>query len=146
MAAAPGPIAWSHPIKLFDGQGARMAPASVREVPGVYRIRVLDNTGQPFPMRRLNGDDPHGILHAGKTLYLNYRMRQFQGSAVNQRQDHQAGCNFFYYRYVGVFALDRLYADYVETDSGQAARDLEKELQNRYWSRYLDLPPLDAQA
>jgi hypothetical protein len=72
-------------------------------------------------------------------------MRQFQGSALNQRQDHQAGYNFYYYRYVNVFPLDRLYADYVEADSVEKARGLEKELQEQYWFRYLDLPPLDGQ-
>ena len=95
---------------------------------GVYWIRVFGNDGRPVAFRRLNGDDSDGILHTEKTSYLNYRMRQFQRSALNQRQDHQADCNFFYYRYVNLFPLDRLYAEYVETGSVEAARDLEREL------------------
>ena len=61
-----GHVVWSQPVKLFDIRGRR-ALSTVPISPGMYRIRVLDANDQTVPLRRLNGDDPEGILHTGET-------------------------------------------------------------------------------
>jgi hypothetical protein len=113
--------------------------------PGVYRIRVLDTNDRPLSLRRLNGDDPGGILHTGETGNLRDRLEKFQAAVPRGAAPHQGGWNFFRYRYVNVFPLECLSADYVVTADKQAARALEKALQEDYWLRFLDFPPLDGQ-
>jgi hypothetical protein len=129
---------------LFDAAGAKRALAVLPEVPGAYRVRVLDNSGRPTPLRRLNADDPDGILHIGKTGNLKYRAEQFQQGALTGNAS-QSGYYFWRYRYALAFPLGCLCVDYVVTASEQDARNLEKQLHEDYWFRFLDLPPLDGQ-
>ena len=102
-----------------------------------------------MPLQRLDGDDSDGILHVGMTGKgsgnLRDRIVTFQQAALKGKASHQAGCNFFCYRYVRRFSLGSLYVDFVVKPSEQAARTLEHQLQKDYWFRFLDLPPLDAQ-
>jgi hypothetical protein len=110
---------------------------------------VLDADGQPVPLRRLDSDDPNGILHVGMTgrgqTNLRNRAVTFQQAALRGKAAHQAGCNFFFYNYQRRIPLDGLYVDYFVTSTHEAARTLERDLQVEYWVRFLDLPPLDGQ-
>lgn len=150
MAGAPAAVGWSQPVRLFDASRAKESLSMIPARPGVYRVRVLNAKQQPVVLRRLDGDDPDGILHIGMTGKgggnLRSRITNFQQTALRGKGPSQSGWVFNYYRYERRFSLDSLYVDYVVAASAQAARKLEHQLHEEYWLRFLDLPSLDAQA
>jgi len=137
-APAPDQLRWSGTYLLTSGHHLE-----VRKRPGVYRIRAFNSQGQAMPVRRLNGLDPLGILHIGQSIKLGVRVRTFRQAAEGLRAPHQAGIQFNYWGFAGIFPLQHLRFDYVLVQSQNEAIRLERQLHEEYRRQYLDRPPLD---
>ncbi len=115
----------------------------LRGKPGVYRIRAF-KAGKPLAISRLNGSDPDGILHIGKSHNLFQRLRAFHRAAILGKQPaHFAGVQFITWGFDKVIPVEDLRFDFIEAKSERDARTLETELHATYRRRFLDRPPLD---
>ena len=120
---------------------------SIPNDPGVYYIRCIDTSRNPFRIERLGGTDGEGIIYIGETgRSLRTRLRGFWKSAQDYRQSrHVAGINFSYYGYGRIFPLSGLQFTFISSKNKAHSRKLEADClwDYRKTKGFIDLPPLN---
>lgn len=137
-APAPDQLRWSGTYLLTSGHHLE-----VGRRPGVYRIRAFNPQGEAIAIGRVNGADPLGILHIGKSVKLGVRVRTFRQAAERLHAPHHAGSEFHRWGFARMFPFQCLRFDYVLVESHDEAIRLERYLHEEYRRQYLDRPPLD---
>jgi len=65
---------------------------------GVYKIRMVNNSGYPIEIQRVGGNDKEGIIYIGRAkpnYTLSKRIQQFTNVAINMRLDSHSGAETF---------------------------------------------------
>ena len=119
---------------------------SISNGPGVYYIRCIDSSGNPFKIERLGGTDGEGIIYVGETgRSLRNRLRGFWETANHRASRHVAGGNFSYYGYGKIFSLSGLQFAFISCKDKAHSRRLEADCLWEYRKKkgFMDLPPLN---
>lgn len=107
--------------------------------PGAYVLRACG-----VVLRRMLGDDEHGVLDVGESRSLASRLYQLRACAMgNRRSGHMAG-----WRYAYLQLADRMPAHSLEVAwrVGADPYRLEAEVMKAYLDAFGELPPLNYKA
>ena len=110
---------------------------------GIYRIFLYKENGKPIDIHRLIGVDHFGLMYIGSSENnsIQYRLKCFLHSMdVSRKQNnHSGGLKISNNSNLRDFLKDKqLMFDYVLKNE---ARNLERELLNKYKSEFGEVPP-----
>jgi len=75
---------------------------------------------------------------------LRTRVRAFRNAAFGSGNSHAAACEFRDSGFASQFPKDKIYYDFAERESKEAAVECELALHDKYRKRFHDKPPLDS--
>ena len=121
---------WHNLIEALEGN-------CIPDGPGVYYVK------REWPVNRICGPDPSGLLYIGSTDALKRRLGLFRGSALDGSEGHVAGQKYNKWGYDPFLApLSELKVRWEETDNPGSDEDVAKQ---KYTRTFHELPPLNGQ-
>ncbi len=112
---------------------------------GVYRIRLVDNSGNAISIKRFLGEDKVGIIAIGQTKNIKNRLRGFYKVVIEKKKySHSEGLTIHLLREITKFS------EKFEPCTFQYAfrkvdnpKEEEKKLLKGYFKEYGEIPPLN---
>ena len=122
---------------------------------GVYELKLVNRNGRTYPLERLCGRDPNGILYIGRSGYLEAKTRRTLKKRISEffRGYHSGGNTFELVRKtkrLGWLSQKKPWESYIrfrviEMDGQQDKIDqYERESLARYFVHYGELPPCNS--
>ena len=131
---------WTNWFKVEESSGRK----SKLDRCGVYKIRIVNSSGEPIPIGRICCQDPDGIVYIGRSVpkKIAYRIGRF-----NRKQKHSGSKTYNRVKFVlngyPQFADHRLEVQGMFLEESEVI-NAEADLLHDYLFKFGELPPFNS--